>query len=152
MRMCRVTTTAGKSTPKLLATTPFETFIRLAFGMIISKMFTSTTYWLCSIERYVMIAGTFTTWHTARSKDRTRAWNFIEISFVLFVSVQGEKRKSYRHVLKVNFFSVIFRDETRTLIVFPDRFLFKLINLNLIKKETRRWEHEYVDMPPKLMF
>ena len=30
--------------------------------------------------------------------------------------------------------------------VLPDRFLFKLINLNLISKETHRAEHEYMNI------
>ena len=53
----------------------------------------------------------------------------------------------------------IVRDVTRTLIggsvypyihVLPDEFLFKLINLNLISKETRLAEHEYMNIhtPP----
>ena len=51
----------------------------------------------------------------------------------------------------------MFRAETRTLIgggvysyihVLPDRFLFKLMDLNLISKETRRAEHEYMNTPP----
>ena len=32
--------------------------------------------------------------------------------------------------------------------VLPDRFLFKLINLNLILKNTRRAEHEYMNIHP----
>ena len=51
------------------------------------------------------------------------------------------------------------RAETRTLIgggggiysyihVLPDGFLFKLINLNFISKETRRAEHECMNIPP----
>ena len=91
MWMCRVTTTAGKSTPKLFAWTAFQTFVRFAFGMIIGKMFTGATYGLCSIEGYVMIAGTFATWHTAWCKNGTSAWNLIEISFMLFVSTMKVK-------------------------------------------------------------
>ena len=34
--------------------------------------------------------------------------------------------------------------------VLPDRFLFKLMNLNLIWKETRRAEHEYAPPPPPI--
>ena len=53
----------------------------------------------------------------------------------------------------------VFRAVTRTLIderegyilVLLDRFLFKLINLNLIWKETCRAEHEYMNIhPPQL--
>ena len=32
--------------------------------------------------------------------------------------------------------------------VLPDQFLFKLINLNLISKETSRAEHEYMNKHP----
>ena len=42
------------------------------------------------------------------------------------------------------------------MVFLPDGFLFKLINLNLIWKETRRAEHEYINMhpppPPQLTF
>ena len=49
---------------------------------------------------------------------------------------------------------------TRTLIgvcyscihVLPDGFLFKLINFNLIRKQIRRPEHEYINLHPQLAF